>query len=86
MCTFLMNKDNVNERLLKEIFTYLFHISKLLCLNDKDIMVACYKKIIKNEDMNLFYTNKTHQLDGQYLLMATKNGLIKKKVTFLIGI
>ena len=50
MCTLLMNKDNVNEKLLKEIFTYLLHISKLLGLNDNNILDACYKKIIKNEE------------------------------------
>ena len=50
MCTQLMSKINVSERLLKEIFTYLFHIGKLLELNDDEIIDACYKKIIKNEE------------------------------------
>ena len=50
MCTQLMSKINVSERLLKEIFTYLLHIGKLLELNDDEIIDACYKKIIKNEE------------------------------------
>ena len=45
-----MSKINVSERLLKEIFTYLLHIGKLLELNDDEIIDACYKKIIKNEE------------------------------------
>ena len=50
MCTLLMNKDNVNEVLLKEIFTRLIHIGKLLELSDVEIVDACNKKIIKNEE------------------------------------
>ena len=50
MCTNLMDKNNINELFLKEIFTRLFHIGKLLELNDDEIIDACYKKIIKNEE------------------------------------
>jgi len=50
MCTQLMSKINVSERLLKEIFTYLLHIGRLLELNDDEIIDACYNKIIKNEE------------------------------------
>lgn len=50
MCTNLMNRDNVNEMFLKEIFTRLLHIGKLLELNDNEIIDACYKKIIINEE------------------------------------
>ena len=39
--------------------------------NDVSYYSKLYAKIIKNEDMNLFYTNKTHQLDGQYLLILS---------------
>ena len=56
MCTLLMNKDNVNDNLLKEIFTYLLHIAKLLDITDRDILDACYKKIGKNiERLNSDY-------------------------------
>ena len=50
MCTNLMSRDNINEMFLKEIFTRLIHIGSLLELNDNDIVEACYKKIIKNEE------------------------------------
>ena len=50
MCTNLMNKEDINELYLKEIFTRLIHIGKLLGLNDNEIIDACYKKIIKNEE------------------------------------
>jgi len=45
-----MNKDNITDMYLKEIFTRLIHIGKLLRLNDNEIIDACYKKIIKNEE------------------------------------
>ena len=50
MCTNLMNRDNITDMFLKEIFTRLIHIGKLLGLNDNEIVDACYKKIIKNEE------------------------------------
>ena len=50
MCTNLMNKEDINELYLKEIFTRLIHIGKLLGLNDNEIIDACYKKIFKNEE------------------------------------
>lgn len=50
MCTMLMDKDNVSEYLLKEIFTKLLHIGRVLKLSDNDIYDACLKKIIKNEE------------------------------------
>ena len=50
MCTNLMNKNNIDELFLKEIFTRLLYIGKLLELNDDDIYNACLKKIIKNEE------------------------------------
>ena len=50
MCTNLMNRDNIDEMFLKEIFTRLIHIGKLLDLSDNEIVDACYKKIIKNEE------------------------------------
>ena len=50
MCTNLMDKNNINELFLKEVFTRLIHIGKLLELNDDEIVDACYKKIIKNEE------------------------------------
>ena len=56
MCTLLMNKDNVNNRLLNEIFTYLLHIGKLLDITDREIIDACYKKLGKNiERLNSNY-------------------------------
>ena len=54
MCTNLMNRDNVNEMFLKEIFTRLLHIGKLLELNDNEIIDACYKKIIINHNQKTF--------------------------------
>ena len=50
MCTNLMNKEDINELYLKEIFTRLIHIGKLLELSDSEIIDACYKKIFKNEE------------------------------------
>lgn len=50
MCTNLMDRDNIDDMYLKEIFTRLIHIGKLLGLNDNEIVDACYKKIIKNEE------------------------------------
>lgn len=50
MCTMLMDKDNVSEYLLKEIFTKLLYIGRVLKLSDNDIYDACLKKIIKNEE------------------------------------
>ena len=50
MCTNLMDRDNVDELFLKGIFTRLIHIGKLLELSDDEIIGACYKKIIKNEE------------------------------------
>ena len=50
MCTLLIDKDKVSEQSLKEIFTYLLHIGKLLNLSNKEILDACYKKILKNEE------------------------------------
>lgn len=50
MCTILMEKEEVTENILKKIFTYLLHIGKLLNLSDKNILDACYKKILKNEE------------------------------------
>lgn len=56
MCTLLMNKDNVNEKILKEIFTYLLHIGKLLDITDREILDACYMKLGKNiERLNSDY-------------------------------
>ena len=50
MCTLLMDKDNIDERFLKEIFTRLIYIGKLLELSDKEIIDACNKKILKQEE------------------------------------
>ena len=50
MCTNLIDKENITEVYLKEIFTRLLHIGKLLELTDNEIVDACYKKIIKNEE------------------------------------
>ena len=50
MCTNLMDRNNIHEMFLKEIFTRLIHIGKLLLLSDNEIIDACYKKIIKNEE------------------------------------
>ena len=56
MCTLLMDKDNVNDRLLKEIFTNLMHIGKLFELSDREILDACYMKLGKNiERLNSDY-------------------------------
>jgi len=56
MCTMLMNEDIVTDELLYEIFTYLLHIGKLLNLDDKDIIDACYMKLEKNiERLNSNY-------------------------------
>ena len=50
MCTLLMNRINVSDKLIKNIFSYLIYIGKLLNLNENEIIDACYKKIIKNEE------------------------------------
>lgn len=50
MCTNLMNRDGITDMFLYEIFTRLIHIGKLLDLSDNEIIDACYKKIIKNEE------------------------------------
>ena len=56
MCTMLMNEDIVTDELLYEIFTYLLHIGKLLNLDDRDIIDACYMKLGKNiERLNSDY-------------------------------
>lgn len=56
MCTLLMNKDIVNNKLLMEIFTYLYHIGRLLELSDSEIIDACYMKLGKNiERLNSDY-------------------------------
>ena len=56
MCTLLMDKNNVNEKLLKEIFTYLLHIGKLIDITDEEILDACYIKLGKNiERLNSNY-------------------------------
>ena len=56
MCTMLMDEDNVNEELLMNIFTYLYHIGKLLCIEDKEILDACYMNLGKNiERLNSDY-------------------------------
>lgn len=56
MCTLLQNKDNVDDILLKNIFSYLIYIGKLLKLDDKLIREACYKKIdINKERLNSNY-------------------------------
>ena len=56
MCTMLMDEDNVNEELLMKIFTYLYHIGKLLGIDDREILDACYMKLGKNiERLNSDY-------------------------------
>ena len=50
MCTLLMNRDNVDEMLLLEIFYKLLHLGKLLDFSDNEIINMCYKKIEKNEE------------------------------------
>ena len=50
MCTLLMDKENIDEKFLKEIFTRLIHIGRLLNLSDEEIVDACNKKILKNEE------------------------------------
>ena len=56
MCTMLMDEDNVNEELLMKIFTYLYHIGKLLGIEDKEILDACYMNLGKNiERLNSDY-------------------------------
>ena len=40
MCTNLMNRDNITDMFLKEIFTRLIHIGKLLLLSDNEIIDA----------------------------------------------
>ena len=50
MCTLLMGKCHVDGDLLKNIFSYLYNIGKMLDLNDDEILDACYKKIEKNEE------------------------------------
>ena len=50
MCTLLMSKDNIDEKFLKEIFTRLIHIGRLLDLSDIEIVDACNEKILKNEE------------------------------------
>ncbi len=56
MCTLLMKRENVDELLLKSIFTYLIHIARLLELGDSEILDSCYKKYEKNvERLNSNY-------------------------------
>ena len=56
MCTMLMDEDNVNDELLMKIFTYLYHIGKLLGIEDREILDACYMKLGKNiERLNSDY-------------------------------
>ena len=50
MCTNLMDRNNIHEMFLKEIFTRLMHIGRLLELSDDEIIETCYKKIKKNEE------------------------------------
>jgi len=56
MCTLLMDREKVDELLLKTIFTYLLHIAKLLDISDSEILDACYRKYEKNvERLNSDY-------------------------------
>ena len=49
-------ESNVNDELLMKIFTYLYHIGKLLGLEDREILDACYMKLGKNiERLNSDY-------------------------------
>jgi hypothetical protein len=51
-----MDSNNVNDKLLREIFTYLLHIGKLLNITDREILDACYMKLGKNiERLNSDY-------------------------------
>lgn len=50
MCTLLQDKSNVNDMLLKNIFSYLIYIGKLLNLDDRMICESCYNKIEKNKE------------------------------------
>ena len=50
MCTLLMDKNNVDNGLLLEIFNRLLNLGKLLGFSDDDIINSCYKKIKKNEE------------------------------------
>ena len=56
MCTLLMNKENVDKKLLLKIFTYLLHVGKLLDISDRELLDACYMKLGKNiERLNSDY-------------------------------
>ena len=56
MCTLLMDKGNVDKKLLLKIFTYLLHVGKLLDISDRELLDACYMKLGKNiERLNSDY-------------------------------
>ena len=50
MCALLINRENVNEELLLEIFNGLLYLGKLLNFSDDEIIDCCYMKIEKNEN------------------------------------
>ena len=50
MCTLLMDKSNVTDKLLLEIFGSLINLGKMLCLSEEEILRACYSKIEKNKE------------------------------------
>ena len=50
MCTKFMDNIGIDEDYVMDVFNYLLHLGKLLCLNDDGIIRACYDKIIKNEE------------------------------------
>ena len=50
MCTKFMDDININEEYLMNVFNYLLHLGKLLGFTKEEITLACYNKIMKNEE------------------------------------
>lgn len=42
--------ENMNEKLIRNIFTSLLNVSKLLNLNEEKLVETCFKKIIKQKE------------------------------------
>ena len=50
MCTKFMVNVDIDDDYLMNVFNYLLHLGELLKFTHEEIIDACYKKIIKNEE------------------------------------
>ena len=50
MCTKFMECKDIEESYLMYVFNYLLRLGGLLGFSNKEIIDACYSKIIKNEE------------------------------------